>query len=359
MSPVPHVLQFLVVAVAGWINQQPRDVIDSLQEEHRVRREPRGPGRLRFTAAQRRRRVAQATRLGRRVRRDRHTLVTPDPLLRWHRQLIARTYDGSGRRGPGRPRGMDTIRRRIVRMAPANREWGDTRIRGACGNLGHQVARGPLANVRKERGLEPAPERKQRTTWRECLAAHGDVLAAADCFTVAVWTPRGLTRVTVLVLIHLASRRGQIAGISAEPDGPGVTQLMRNAPDAADGFLRHIRVLIHDHDPLYRPAVRDPLPPADVTPIRRPARAPNLNAYTARFVRTIKESCLECMVLIGEGSRRRAVREFVAHDHHERNHQGLDNRRSLPLSTAPPPRGRVPCRQRLGGRLHYYYRSAA
>ena len=199
--------------------------------------------------------------------------------------------------------------------------------------------------MRKERGLAPAPARTKRTTWRECLAAHWDVLAAADCFTVEVWTPRGLTRVTVLVLMHLASRRVQIAGISAEPDGPWVTQLMRHATDAEDGCLRHIRFLIHDRDPLFRPAGRDTLPPADVTPIRRPARAPNLNAYTARFVRTIKDSCLERLVLIGEGSRRRAVREFVAHDHHERNHQGLDNRLILPLSTAPPPRGRVPCRQ--------------
>ena len=223
MSPFPHVLQFLVVAVAGWINQQPRDVIDSLQEEHRVLREQRGPGRLRVTDAQRRRRAAKATRLGRRVRRDRHTLVTPDTLLRWHRQLIARTYDGRGRRGPGRPRGMDTIRRLIVRMAPENRAWGDTRSRGARGHLGHQVARGPLANVRKARGLNPAPDRKTRTTWRECLAAHGDVRAAADCFTVELWTPRGLPRFPVLVLMHLASRRVQIAGISAEPDGPWVT----------------------------------------------------------------------------------------------------------------------------------------
>ena len=254
---------------------------------------------------------------------------------------------------------MDTIRRLIVRMATENREWGDTRIRGARGNLWQQVARGPLANVRKERGLEPAPERKTRTTWREFLAAHGDVLAAADFFTVEVWTPRGLTRFTVLVLIHLASRRVPIAGISAEPDGPGVPQLMRHAPDAEDGCLRHIRVLIHDRDPLFRPAGRETLPPADVTPIRRPARAPTLNAYTERVVRTIKDSCLERMVLIGEGSRRRAGREFVAHYHHERHHQGLDHRLILPLSTAPPPRGRVPCRQRLGGMLNYYSRSAA
>ena len=168
---------------------------------------------------------------------------------------------------------MDTIRRLIVRMATENRAWGDTRSRGARGNLGHQVVRGPLANVRKERGLEPAPERKTRTTWRECLAAHGDVRAAADFFTVEVWTPRGLTRVTVLVLSHLASRRVQIAGISAEPDGPGVPQLMRNAPDAEDGCLRHIRFLLHDRDPLFRPTGRDTLPPADVTPIRRPPPA--------------------------------------------------------------------------------------
>ena len=131
-------------------------------------------------------------------------------------------------------------RQLIVRMATENREWGDTRIRGARGNLGHQVARGPIANVRKERGLEPAPERKKRTTWREFLAAHWDVLAAADFFTVEVWTPRSLTRFTVLVLSHLASRRVPIAGISAEPDGPWVTQLMRNATDAQDGCLRHV-----------------------------------------------------------------------------------------------------------------------
>ena len=157
--------------------------------------------------------------------------------------------------------------------------------------------------MRKERGLEPAPDRTKRTTWRECLAAHWDVLAAADCFTVEGWTPRGLTRFTVLVLMHLASRRGQIAGISAEPDGPWGTQLMRHAPDAEDGCLRHIRFLIHDRDPLFRPAGRDTLPPADVTPLRRPARAPTLNAYTERFVRTIKDSCLERMVLIGERAR--------------------------------------------------------
>ena len=142
--------------------QAQRCPLRAAEEENRVLREQLGPGRLRFTDAHRRRRAAQAKRLGRRVLRDLHTLVTPDTLLRWHRQLIARKYDGSGRRGPGRPRVMDTIRRLIVRMATENREWGYTRSRGALGNLGHQVARGTLTNVRKERGLEPAPERHPR-----------------------------------------------------------------------------------------------------------------------------------------------------------------------------------------------------
>ena len=165
MSPFPQVLQFLVVAVAGWINQQPRDVIDSLQEENRVLREQLGPGRLRFTDAQRRRLAAQATSLGRRGLRDLHTLVTPDTLLRWHRQLIARQYDGSGRRGPGRPRVMDTIRRLIVRMATENREWGYPRIRGALGNLGHQVARG-TALVHGSRALGE-PRSTSWPSWRQ------------------------------------------------------------------------------------------------------------------------------------------------------------------------------------------------
>ena len=215
MSPFPQVLQFLVVAVAGWINQPQRDVIDYLQEENRVLREQLSPGRLRFTDAQRRRLAAKATSLGRRGLLDLQTLVTPDTLLGWHRRLIAGKYDGSGRRRPGRPRVRDEIQRLVVRMATENRNWGYTRIRGALGNLGHQVARGTIANVLKAHGLEPAPERKTRTTWREFLDAHWDVLAAADSFTVEVWTPRGLTRFTELVPIHLASRRVQIAGISA------------------------------------------------------------------------------------------------------------------------------------------------
>ena len=119
----PQPLQFLLVAFAGWVNQHQRDVIDYLQEENRVLREQLGARRLRFTDDQRRRLAAKARTLGRRLLRQIATVVTPDTLLAWHWTLIAKQYDGSTRRGPGRPPIMAEIRALIVRMATENRGW--------------------------------------------------------------------------------------------------------------------------------------------------------------------------------------------------------------------------------------------
>jgi hypothetical protein len=145
MLSLSHPLQFVLVALAGWINQQQREVIDYLQEENRVLREQLGARRLRFTDDQRRRLGAKARTLGRRLLREIATIVTPDTLLAWHRTLIAKRYDGSTRRGPGRPPVMAEIRALIVRMATENRAWGYTRIQGALANLDHGVSRGTIA----------------------------------------------------------------------------------------------------------------------------------------------------------------------------------------------------------------------
>jgi putative transposase len=93
--------------------------------------------------------------------------------------------------------------------------------------------------------------------------------------------------------------------------------------------------------------------------VRLPHRSPNLNAFAERFVRTIKESCLDRMILVGEGSLRRAVAEFIEHYHHERNHQGLGNQLIAPGATRTTGDDRIESRERLGGLLKYYYRPAA
>ena len=348
-----------VVALAGWINQQQREVIEYLQTENRVLREQLGPRRLHFTDDQRIRLAAKAKHLRRRVLREVGSIVSPDTLLAWHRHLIARKYDGHDRRSPGRPPTTAEIRRLVVRMATENRDWGYTRIQGALANLGHDVGRGTIATILKQHGIEPAPERGKRTTWREFLKSHWGVLAAADFFTVEVWTATGLTRYVVLFAIELATRRVQIAGITSEPDCAWVVQCGRQLTDAVDGFLIGKRFLVHDRDPLFTETFRETLAAAGVETVRLPPKSPNLNAFAERFVRSIKESCLDRLILVGEASLRRAVREFVAHYHEERNHQGLGNVLIVPVADQTPLHDRVACRERLGGLLKYYHRPAA
>jgi putative transposase len=282
MIPVSHPLRFLLVALAGWINQQQREVIEYLQAENRVLREQLGPRHLLFTDDQRVRLAAKAKQLGRRALREIGTIVTPDTLLAWHRHLIAQKYDGHHRRGPGRPPVMAAIRQLVVRMATENRDWGYTRIQGALANLGHDVGRGTIATILRQHGIEPAPERRKRTTWRQFLSAHWDVLAAADFFTVEVWTATGLTRYVVLFVIELATRRVHIAGIPSEPDSAWVVQCSRHLTDPVDGFLVGKRFLLHDRDPLFTETFRETLAATGIETVRLPPKSPNLNAFAER-----------------------------------------------------------------------------
>ena len=138
-----------------------------------------------------------------------------------------------------------------------------------------------------------------------------------------------------------------------------MSPVSRNVTDASDGFLTGKRFLIHDRDPLFTVAFRETPGAAGVEVVRLLPRSPNLNAYAERFVRTIKESCLDRMILVGEGSLRRAVGEFIEHYHRERNHQGLGNQLIVPVAAQTIGNGRVLSRERLGGVLKYYHRPAA
>ena len=351
--------RLLLISLAGWLNQQQQDVIDYLQEENRVLREQLGDRRLRLNDDQRRRLAVKAKKLGRRVLHELATLVTPETLLVWHRKFIARKYDGSKQRGPGRPRTPNEIQLLVVRMATENRDWGYRRIEGALANLGHEVARSTVANILKEHGLEPAPERNRKTTWKEFLSRHRELIVAADLFTIEAWTRRGLTRFIVLFLIDLSSRRVEIAGLARQANGLWMSQVARNLSDATEGFLVGKRYLIHDRDPPFTAEFLETLETSGVKSVKLPPRAPNLNAHAERFVRTIKESCLERLILLGEGSLRRAIHDFVMHYHHERNHQGLDNQLIIKEESDVSRTGAIQRRQRLGGMLNYYYRQAA
>jgi transposase InsO family protein len=296
-----------------------------------------GRRRLRLDEEQRRRLAVLGHRLGRGRLREFATLVTPDTILRWHRELIVRKWTYARQR-PGRPGVMAEIRRLVVRMATDNPSWGYTRIQGALKNVGHRVARSTIAGILKDEGIPPSRERP--TAWRTFLRAHWNALVAADFFTTEVWTVRGLVTYYTLFVIELESRRVQVVGSTSHPDEAFVLQAMRHLTSGGESLLGKSRMLICDRDPKWSRAVLDFLAREGIRITRTPVRAPNCNAYAERFVRSIKEECLNRVILLGEHHLWRTTAEFVAHYHAERNHQGLGNELIQPL-TRPDASGPV------------------
>jgi putative transposase len=292
--------------------------------------------------------------LGRRILAEVATIVTPDTILRWHRQLIARKWTYPKRR-PGRPAVLPEIRRLVVRMATDNPSWGYTRIQGALKNLGHRVARSTIAIILKQQGIPPTGERS--TSWQTFLRAHWGALLAADFFTTEVWTFRALVTYYTVFVIELHSRRVHIVGSTPHPDEVFMIQIARHLTDAIDGVLQERRVLLCDRDRKWSTGVRHLLETSGARVVQTPYRAPNCNAHAERFVRSIKEECLNRVILLGERHFRRTLAEFAAHYHRERNHQGLSNELIDGVGDQPYS-GSVRRRQRLGGVLSYYYRAA-
>src|SRR5262249_38921014 len=157
---------FLVISMAGWINQRQQLAIEYLVEENRVLREQIGNRRMRFNDDQRCLLAAKAKKLGRKILTQVATIVTPATLVAWHRKLVAQKYDGSANRTPGRPKTLSEISDLVIRMAEENRTWDYRRIQGAIANLGHILAHTTIAKILKRHGIEPAPQRNRKTTWK-------------------------------------------------------------------------------------------------------------------------------------------------------------------------------------------------
>ncbi len=270
------------MVVAGWVSRHQLEPIDYLQAENRLLLDQLGGKRLRVTDADRRRLARKAKKVGRKRLGEIDTIVTPDTLLRWHRTLIARKYDGSKRRRVGRPSTPAEIERLVVRMALENPTWGYTRIRGALRNLRREIGRSTIKRILAANGIDPAPLRGKRMPWSTFLKAHWGAIAATDFFSVEVLTPVGLVRYFVLFVIDLKTRRVEIAGIALPLVSVWVTPVARNLP--VGSFL-----LAAPHD-----VIRDRGPPfrAGIVEVHRPA------------VLDLADGCLSMVVPLGESHSR-------------------------------------------------------
>jgi putative transposase len=350
----------LLAYITGTVDQELLLRNEYLVTENRILRN-QITGRVRLTDGERKTLAEIGQELGKQALAEIAKIVTPDTILAWHRKLIAQKFDGSPQRqSPGRPRIDAELEALIVRMAQENRSWGYDRIVGALKHLGYTISDQTVGNILKRHGILPAPERKKTTTWKEFIRTHMDVLVATDFFTAEVWTTAGLVTYYVLFFIHLASRKVHVAGMTPHPDERWMVQIARNVTMEEWGFLAPGQYLIHDRDGKYCPAFQQLIETAGVTRVPLPPQSPNLNAYAERWVRSVKEECLSRFILFSERSLSQVLKEYVAHYHQERPHQGKGNVVLLSSPDQDPARqGPIQCRERLGGLLKYYACDAA
>jgi putative transposase len=284
--------------------------------------------------------------------------VTPETLLRWHRRMVARhwTYP---HRPPGRPPIDPELEVLIVRLARENPRWGYQRIQGELAGLGISVSVTTVRTVMIRHHLDPAP-RRDTTTWRAFLRTQAASILACDFLTVDTVF---LTRLYVLFFIEVESRVVYLAGVTAHPNRAWVTQQARHLSMALAERSRHIRFLIRDRDTKFA-ASFDAVFAADGTRvIRTPVRAPNANAVAERWIRTLRQECLDHMLIFSRHQLDHVLRVYVTHYNEHRPHRALELR--PPESTSPitaldrTPHPNVSRRDRLGGVLHEYYQPTA
>jgi putative transposase len=324
---------------------------------HQLRVLRRKTGRPRFTTLDRVL-LATASRL---LPRDRWAsfLVTPQTLLRWHRELVRRKWTYRSGRKPGRPPIDSEIAALVVRMARENPRWGCVRICGELRKLGIRVGATTIRTLLRRHGLGPAP-RRSGATWTQFLRAQAEGIVACDFFTVeTIW----LKTLYVLFFIHLSTRQVVVAGVTANPDSAWVTQQARNVAMDLQDREATIEFLLRDHDTKFCRSFDEVFCSEGAEVLRTPIRAPKANAHAERWVQTVRAECLDWTLVLGRRHMLRLLRAYVRHYNEQRPHRGLalavPKARDQDRGSMPVRLPEVRRRDVLSGLIREYHRVAA
>ncbi len=280
-------------------------------------------------------------------------LVSPQTLLRWQRELVRRKWTYRHRRA-GRPPLERERRELVLRLARENPRWGCVRIQGELRKLGIRVGATTIRSIIRRSGLGPAP-RRQGPSWAEFLRAQAQGLVACDFFTVeTVW----LRTLYVLFFIEHGSRRVRLAGVTANPDSAWMRQQARNL--AIEERLESVRFLLHDRDTKFSGPFDEILRGEGVRVIKTPVRAPRANAVAERWVRSVRNECLDHVLVLGRRHLEQILSDYLTHYNTERPHRSLAL--AAPAGTLQEVRGSPPLQIRrrdvLGGLIHEYSAAA-
>ncbi len=263
----------MVTCLVYCLDQELWKAIEYLKEQVKVLKEQQEKDkRILLDNHQRMRPAAKAKQLTRELLEQTTVLFTPETILSWYRRLIAQKYDGSQNcKNPGRPKISQEIIDLVIRFKQENPRWGYTRIRDYLVYLRHKIGETTVKNILLEHGYDPEPDLTRKTAWKEFLKSHWNVLAACDLFSIELFVKGKLVRYMVLFAIDVATRKVEILGVHAQPNGPWMEQIARNV-SSEGGFLTGKKYLIHDRDSLYTDKFDSILKASGVEAVKLPPR---------------------------------------------------------------------------------------
>jgi putative transposase len=279
--------------------------------------------------------------------------VTPDTILRWHRDIVRRRWTAKSMRGKtGRPATRRNIKALVLRLARENPSWGYRRIHGELAGLGVKIAASTAWEILKNAGIDPAP-RRTGPTWSQFLRSQADAILACDFFTADLLDG---TQAYVLAVIEHASRRIRILGVTLHPTGEWTAQQARNLIMDLDEQAHRVRFMIRDRGSNFTTAFDVVLADAGIRTVLCNVRTPRMNAIAERWIGGCRRELLDRALVWSQAHLRQILRQYEAHHNQHRPHRSLKG--AAPLKPLPEPvnleQYRVRRQARVGGLINEY-----
>ena len=259
-------------------------------------------------------------------------LVTPETILRWHRDIVRRRWAARSMRGKtGRPATRRNIQTLVRRLARENPGWGYRRIHGELAGLGVKVAASTVWEILKASGIDPA-RRQAGPTWSQFLRSQAGAILASDFFTADLLDG---TQAYVLAVIEHASRRIRILGVTQHPTGEWTTQQARNLLMDLGEQAHRVKFMIRDRGSNFTTAFDAVLAEAGIRTVLCNVRTPRMNAIAERWIGGCRRELLDRTLVWNQAHLRRILRAYEIHHNHHRPHRSLDA--AAPLKPLPEP----------------------
>ena len=285
--------------------------------------------------------------------------MTPATLLAWHRRLVARTWDYTSRRRPGRTSTAAAVRKLVIRIAAGNPSWGHRRVQGELARLGHPIAASTVWQILQAAGTGPAP-RRAGPAWKQFLTAQARGIIAAGFVPVDTVL---LRRIYALIVTGHGTRRVRLAGITAHPDRARATQAARNFLTDLGQHAASVKFPISDRAGQFTSSSGTVLTAEGIKIPASPPQAPAANAICQRITGTLRRELPDRVLIINEHHLRRALTEYLRHHNAARPHRSPGQLTPAQADTHPPEpvnlaEFRIRRKQVPGGLTHEYYTAA-